>query len=72
MALYVEVLMDTLYAHGAYGREPVKADWTNGLDFKIGGGPYFSITDVDRLKADGYYRIRFYRLSNHFVFEVML
>ena len=72
MALYVEVLMDTLYAHGAYGREPTKADWLRNLDFKIGGGPYFSIADVDRLKADGYYRIRFYRLSNHFVFEVML
>jgi hypothetical protein len=43
VAIYVEVLMDTLYAYGAYGREPVKADWTNGLDFKIGGGPYLSL-----------------------------
>ena len=61
----------TLYAHGAYGRKPVKADWESDLDFKISGGPYFSRRDADRLKADGYHSIKFYKLSN-FVFEVML
>lgn len=40
----------------AYGRkytsfEEALRDWINGLDFKIKGGPYCSIKDVDRLEA---------------------
>lgn len=39
----------------AYGRqyttsEQAKADWNSGKDFKIVGGPYLSIRDVNYLK----------------------
>ena len=39
---------------GAYGREATLADWRAGKDFHIYGGPYCSIRDVKRMKADGY------------------
>jgi hypothetical protein len=39
----------------AYGREyktsqEAKADWDNGKDFKIVGGPYLSIRDINYIK----------------------
>jgi hypothetical protein len=39
----------------AYGRqyktsEEAKADWNAGKDFKIVGGPYLSIRDINSLK----------------------
>ena len=42
----------------AYGRkyateEAALADWKKGLDFKIDGGPYCSITDFTQLRANG-------------------
>ena len=39
---------------GAYGREATLEDWKAGKDFKIYGGPYCSIRDMKRMKADGY------------------
>lgn len=39
---------------GAYGREATVEDWKAGKDFKIYSGPYCSIRDVKRMKADGY------------------
>jgi hypothetical protein len=39
---------------GAYGREATLADWKAGKDFQIYGGPYCSIRDTKRMKADGY------------------
>lgn len=43
-----------LELHGAYGRKTVMKDWTDGKDFKIVGGPYCSIRDLDKIKADGF------------------
>jgi hypothetical protein len=40
--------------HGAYGRETNMQDWFNGKDFKIHGGPYCSIRDVEQMRTDGY------------------
>lgn len=39
---------------GAYGRRATLEDWKTGKDFKILKGPYCSIRDVPRMKADGY------------------
>jgi hypothetical protein len=39
---------------GAYGREATLADWKAGKDFQIVNGPYCSIRDLKRMKADGY------------------
>lgn len=53
-----------LYAMGAYGREARRSDWAAGKDFKIVGGPYFSIRDIDKLKIDGYTGIYFGTMQN--------
>ena len=44
---------------GAYGRTykdwtEAETDWVSGKDFKIVGGPYMSVRDLDRLIKDGY------------------
>lgn len=41
----------------AYGRQyktsdEAKADWLNGKDFKIVGGPYLSVRDTNYLKKN--------------------
>lgn len=41
----------------AYGmtyatEEAMRIDWVNGRDFKIKGGPYCSIRDLDKLSED--------------------
>lgn len=51
-----------LNVSGAYGRDyddeaSALADWVDGKDFKIVGGPYMSIRDKDKLYADGYYAV---------------
>ena len=51
-----------LALRGAYGRQyssadEVRADWNDGKDFKIVGGPYCSIRDIESLKNIGYERI---------------
>lgn len=49
----------------AYGRKyatqlAATADWKEGLDFRIEGGPYCSIRDIDALKRNyGTISIRF-------------
>ena len=43
-----------LYLLGAYGREATLEDWKAGKDFTIYEGPYCSIRDTKRMKADGY------------------
>lgn len=52
--------MKYLGAQAAYGREAKREDWEAGKDFKIVGGPYFSIRDVAQLKAAGYVRVIVY------------
>lgn len=52
-----------LHAGPAYGRTyntsaDLLKDWRDGKDFKIHGGPYFSIRDVEFLKAEGFTKIR--------------
>lgn len=47
-----------LILHGAYGRsyntwEDCENDWKDGKDFKIMGGPYCSVRDVDTMRQDG-------------------
>ena len=47
----------------AYGRkytteEAVLIHWKRGLDFKIDGGPYCSILDIDEMKKQGPVSIR--------------
>jgi len=49
---------------GAYGRDyfseiPVLEDWHAGKDFKIVGGPYCSVRDIEQLKARGRVYIRY-------------
>ena len=53
--------LTTLVAVGAYGRDYhsrnaalLLQEWTEGKDFKICNGPYFSIRDVPRLLQEGY------------------
>ncbi len=48
-----------LVVTGAYGREPTLADWQAGKDFKIKGGPYFSIRDLAQIKDYGTEQIVF-------------
>jgi hypothetical protein len=50
---------------GAYGRnyetvEKMINDWLDGKDFKIVGGPYCSVRDVELLKQDGYDKAQFF------------
>lgn len=62
--------MKTLHATGAYGRKPSMDDWLEGKDFRVANfGPYFSIRDTDRLKADGVYDLKFYDSNLQFVKE---
>ena len=46
-------MAETLTVTGAYGRDyksqkAVREDWKAGKDFKIIGGPYMSIRDVEQ------------------------
>lgn len=61
-----------LTAIGAYGRLANEADWRAGKDFQVYGGPYFSIRDVARLKADGYRTVQFVDRQAKIVFVVTL
>lgn len=47
-------------ATGAYGRRAEREDWLAGKDFRAVNGPYFSIRDCAKIKADGYEEIHFY------------
>lgn len=49
----------TILCTGAYGRsyttvEACLKDWNDGKDFQISGGPYFSIRDSEKIKADNW------------------
>jgi hypothetical protein len=49
---------------GAYGRDYfsenlVLDDWQGGKDFKIVGGPYCSVRDIEQLRAVGRVYIRY-------------
>jgi hypothetical protein len=46
--------VNTLHIVGAYGREATVKDWSEGKDFKIVGGPYCSIRDLNRMFAYGF------------------
>ena len=60
--------MQTLHATGAYGRKPSMDDWLDGKDFRVANfGPYFSIRDVERMKSDGTYDVKFYDNNLQFV-----
>lgn len=56
-------------AHGAYGRDTVEQDWTDGKDFRIVGGPYFSIRDIRAMKDDGITTINFVNNRGYTVFH---
>ena len=49
----------SLELHGAYGRDTNMTDWAEGKDFKILGGPYCSIRDLDFMMRDGYEELVF-------------
>lgn len=51
------------YARQYDGKEDCLKDWEGNKDFKIAGGPYFSIRDVEGLKAAGYREIFISQLS---------
>lgn len=59
---------DYLVAIGAYGREANEADWLAGKDFQIQAGPYFSIRDLETIKADGVTQIIFYNRQGYLAF----
>lgn len=42
------------YARQYATKEDCLKDWEGNKDFKIAGGPYFSIRDMAGLKAQGY------------------
>ena len=52
---------------GAYGRETDMEDWENGKDFKITGGPYCSIRDIEEMKKEGFDLIEFRKHDGTFV-----
>lgn len=50
---------NALYLIGAYGRQcldiqETKQQWEAGKDFKIDGGPYCSIRDIEKMRERGY------------------
>ncbi len=51
------------YARTYATKEECLKDWEEGKDFKIAGGPYFSIRDKTGLKAQGYREIQISCLS---------
>ena len=62
----------------AYGRRYqdtcyMEQDWQNGKDFKVSGGPYCSIRDIEAIKNDGYDLIRLYPnlLHEHYITIVL-
>lgn len=57
-----------IVAHGAYGRDTTENDWTEGKDFKIVGGPYFSIRDIAALRSDAVTTINFVNQRGYTVF----
>lgn len=59
-----------LRATGAYGREATEADWKAGKDFRVVSGPYFSIRDVAKIKADGFNQIVFFNARGFVEFVV--
>ena len=56
---------------GAYGRKATQADWEEGKDFKIKGGSYCSIRDVERIKEHGYTEVELYE-GEELVYEFYL
>ena len=51
-------------ASPAYGRQyktnkEMRADWDAGKDFRLDDGPYFSIRDVEAMKAEGTRKLTF-------------
>ena len=62
--------MDFIIATAAYGRQPTATDWLSGKDFKVHSGPYFSIRDVDTLKADGIKQVQFIDRHGFLAFTV--
>lgn len=55
-------------ARGAYGRSTNEADWLAGKDFRIVGGPYFSIRDLKAMKDEGIILINFVNNEGYTVF----
>lgn len=53
-----------VYVKGAYGREALEADFKNGRDFQILHGPYFSIRDLEAMKAEGIDQLIFVNFIN--------
>ena len=51
--------MKSLELHGCYGRDTNMTDWAEGKDFKILGGPYCSIRDLDIMIRDGWEELVF-------------
>lgn len=46
MSAVNSVLVRGLHLTGAYGRETSLKDWVSGKDFKIIGGPYCTVRDL--------------------------
>lgn len=71
-----------LHAGPAYGRiyrtsADLLKDWNDGKDFKVHGGPYFSIRDVEKLKTEGFTSINilyawFYDRSSGLTYDIGL
>ena len=53
-----------VYVKGAYGRTATKTDFNNGKDFQIVYGPYFSIRDLEAMKAEGINQLIFVNANN--------
>lgn len=61
-----------LELRGAYGRETSLADWKAGKDFKIEGGPYCSIRDVEAIRAEGFDLIEFRSRTGSYIHTIVL
>lgn len=63
----------TMYAYPAYGRTSASlAEWYDGKDFRSISGPYFSIRDIDYLKALGYSHVVVCNNPHDVAFTVVL
>lgn len=58
------------FAMGAYGRQAKLEDWTNGKDFKLFHGPYFSIRDAQEMRKQGCTKVQFRSAIGDFIIDL--
>lgn len=63
----MQIVTRGLELRGAYGRETNMQDWLDGKDFKITGGPYCSIRDMEEMKKEGFHLLEFRKQDGTFL-----